>query len=61
MATLLLWQFDKFLKKNRLAGYNRTLYVKVQKLKLITTKSNCFVLPNIQLPGALINETMLKA
>ena len=25
MATLLLWQFDKFLKKNRLAGYNRVI------------------------------------
>lgn len=33
MATLLLWQFDKFLKKNRLCGYNSTLITKVNKLK----------------------------
>ena len=34
MATLLLWQFDKYLKKNRLCGYNGTLITKVNKLKL---------------------------
>lgn len=26
MSTILLWQFDKFLRKNRIGWYNRKMY-----------------------------------
>ena len=34
MATLLLWQFDKFLKKNKLAAYNKPLYNQIVTIKI---------------------------
>lgn len=33
MSTILLWQFDKFLKKNKIAAYNFPLTQEIQKLK----------------------------
>jgi hypothetical protein len=33
MSTILLWQFDKFLKKNNCAGYNYQLTQEITKLK----------------------------
>lgn len=33
MSTILLWQFDKFLKKNKIAAYNYSLTQEIQRLK----------------------------
>ena len=33
MSTILLWQFDKFLKKNKIAAYNLSLTQEIQRLK----------------------------
>ena len=33
MSTILLWQFDKFLKKNKIAAYNHSLTQEIQRLK----------------------------
>jgi hypothetical protein len=33
MSTILLWQFDKFLKKNNCAAYNYQLTQEIWKLK----------------------------
>ena len=33
MSTILLWQFDKFLKKNNIAAYNYQLTQEIIKIK----------------------------